>query len=157
MKINFTLNGKKYDCEVDPRKSLLELLREDLGLTGAKQGCSVGECGACTMIVDGEIIDSCIYLAVWANGREITSIEGVGTPEELSDVQRSFVDSGAVQCGYCTPGLVLATTNLLEQNKTPSRAEIVRGLSGNLCRCTGYKKIITAVETTVEKRRGVRV
>ncbi len=152
--INVVVNGKKHNLFVDIRKSLLELLREDLQLTGAKEGCSVGECGACTVIVDGNIIDSCIYLAMWADGRDITTIEGINGPDgSLSDVQESFVDSGAVQCGYCTPGLVMATTNLLEKNPTPNESEIRRGLSGNLCRCTGYVKIIDAVSKTVEKRK----
>ncbi len=154
--INVVVNGKKHNILVDVRKSLLELIREDLQLTGAKEGCGVGECGACTVIVDGRIIDSCIYLAVWADGREITTIEGVnGVDGGLSDVQESFVDSGAIQCGYCTPGLVLATTDLLEKNPNPSEKEIRRGLSGNLCRCTGYVKIVDAVEKTMEKRKSV--
>ena len=144
MKIEFTLNKRKYELDVDPQKSLLELVRE-LGLTGAKQGCGVGECGACTMIVDGEIINSCIYLAVRADGKDITTIEGVGGFDNLTEVQQSFVDSGAVQCGFCTPGMVLAATNLLEHNPNPTREQVRREMSGNLCRCTGYKKIVDAV------------
>jgi carbon-monoxide dehydrogenase small subunit len=144
MKIEFTLNKQKYAMDVDPRKSLLELVRE-IGLTGAKLGCGVGECGACTMVVDGEIINACIYLAVRADGKEITTIEGVGGRDSLTEVQQSFVDSGAVQCGFCTPGMVLAATNLLEHNPNPTREQVRREMSGNLCRCTGYKKIVDAV------------
>jgi len=133
--------------------SLAELLRDELELTGTKQGCGVGECGACTVLVDGEAVDSCIYLAVWADGRKVTTIEGIAAPDgELSDIQESFVDSGAVQCGFCTPGLVMAATALLEREKKPSRAQIRRGLSGNLCRCTGYAKIVDAVEKVAINR-----
>ncbi len=151
--IKFTLNGREHELSVDVRLSLLEVLRENLGYTGSKEGCGVGECGACTVIIDGETVDSCIYLAVWADGKNITSIEGIRRENgELSDVQESFIEAGAVQCGFCTPGLVLSTTNLLDKNPNPSESEIRRGLSGNLCRCTGYQKIIDAVNMTVEKR-----
>ena len=151
--INTEINGKDYELLVDFRSTLLELLREELELTGTKQGCGVGECGACTVLVDGEAVDSCIYLAVWADGRKVTTIEGV-TPSDgtLSDIQESFVESGAIQCGFCTPGLVIAATALLERNAAPSRSEIRRGLSGNLCRCTGYTKIIDAVENVAKSR-----
>jgi len=152
--IQVTVNGTEHHLVVDVRSSLLELLRGQLQLTGAKMGCAVGECGACTVEVDGQVVDSCIYLALWADGKSITTIEGVAEADgALSDVQRSYIDSGAVQCGFCTPGLVVATTTLLKNNPEPTRAEIRRGLSGNLCRCTGYQKILNAVEMTVEKRK----
>ena len=152
--ITFTVNGKEYNINVDIRKSLLEVLREELNYTGAKQGCAVGECGACTVIIDGVTADSCIYLAVWADGKNIKTIEGVSDRSgKLSDIQESYIDAGAVQCGFCTPGLILSTEVLLENNTEPSKDEIRRGLSGNLCRCTGYQKIIEAVEKTVEKRK----
>ena len=151
--ITVTVNGRRRELSVDVRSSLLEMLREDLKLTGSKQGCAVGECGACTVNVDGELVDSCIYLAVWANGKSITTIEGVASPDgTLSDVQQNFIDSGAIQCGFCTPGLVMAATALLEKNPHPTRDEIRRGMSGNLCRCTGYQKIVEAVENTARTR-----
>lgn len=152
-KITCNVNGRDHEVEVDVRESLLDMLRERLELTGAKQGCSVGECGACTVLVDGTTVDSCIYLAVWVDKKKVVTIEGV-TPEDgsLSDLQRNFVDSGAVQCGFCTPGLVISATALLEANKEPTKAEIRRGISGNLCRCTGYQKVINAVENTAKER-----
>lgn len=152
-KISCNVNGKDYTLEVDAKESLLEMLRNRLDLTGAKQGCGVGECGACAVIIDGTTIDSCIYLAVWADGKTIKTIEGVAKNGALSDVQESFIEAGAVQCGFCTPGLIVSSTSLLEQNPNPTRAEIKRGISGNLCRCTGYQKIVEAVEKTVEKRK----
>lgn len=152
-KISCNVNGKDYTLEVDAKESLLEMLRNRLDLTGAKQGCGVGECGACAVIIDGTTIDSCIYLAVWADGKTIKTIEGVSKNGALSDVQESFIEAGAVQCGFCTPGLIVSSTSLLEQNPNPTRAEIKRGISGNLCRCTGYQKIVEAVEKTVEKRK----
>ena len=152
-KISCNVNGKDYTLEVDAKESLLEMLRNRLDLTGAKQGCGVGECGACAVIIDGTTIDSCIYLAVWADGKTIKTIEGVAKNGALSDVQESFIEAGAVQCGFCTPGLIVSSTSLLEQNPNPTRAEINRGISGNLCRCTGYQKIVEAVENTVEKRK----
>ena len=153
--ITFTVNGKEYSTNVDVRKSLLEVLREELNFTGTKQGCGVGECGACTVIIDGVTADSCIYLAVWADGKNIKTIEGVSDRGgNLSDIQESYIDAGAVQCGFCTPGLILSTEVLLDNIAEPTRDEIRRGISGNLCRCTGYQKIIEAVERTVEKRKG---
>ncbi|MFV0502749.1 MAG: xanthine dehydrogenase subunit XdhC [Lachnospirales bacterium] len=151
--INLKVNNKEHSLLIDVRKSLLEVLREDLELTGAKEGCSVGECGACTVMIDGTTVDSCIYLAMWADGKEVTTIEGIANKDgTLSDIQESYVEAGAVQCGYCTPGLVVSTTALLKNNPNPTEAEIRRGLSGNLCRCTGYTKVIDAVNKTVEKR-----
>lgn len=153
-KINCTINGKAMELEVDVRESLLDMIRNRLHLTGTKQGCGVGECGACAVLIDGNTMDSCIYMAVWADGRTITTIEGISSPDgTLSDIQQNYVDKGSVQCGFCTPGFVISTTALLNKNSNPSKDEIRRGLSGNLCRCTGYQKILDAVETTAEQRR----
>ncbi|MEL7564644.1 MAG: xanthine dehydrogenase subunit XdhC [Dehalobacterium sp.] len=149
-RIAFTVNGKAYNFEVDVRESLLEVLRNHLGFTGAKQGCGVGECGACTVLIDGIPYDTCIYLAVWADGKEIRTIEGVAEKNgELSQVQKAFVDEGAVQCGFCTPGLVLTTTALKESGKDFTRDELKRELSGHLCRCTGYQSILKAAEKSL--------
>ena len=149
-KISMVVNGKAYSLEVDIRESLLEVLRNRLHLTGVKQGCSVGECGACTVLIDGLPVNSCIYLAVWADGREITTIEGVSKEGELSKVQQAFVDEGAVQCGFCTPGLVLTATALTESGRKYSDEEIKREISGHLCRCTGYNKIFNAVKRALD-------
>ena len=150
-RIAFYVNGKAFNIEVDIRESLLELLRKNLGYTGAKKGCGVGECGACSVLIDGIPFDSCIYLAVWADGKEITTIEGVASKSgELSEVQKGFVEEGAVQCGFCTPGLVLTTTALTESGKEFTTDEIKRELSGHLCRCTGYQSIIKAAEKSLE-------
>ena len=134
------------------RQSLLEVLREQLGLTSVKQGCAVGECGACTVLMDGEPIDACIFLAVWADGRSIRTVEGECRDGKLSKVQKAFVDEGAVQCGICTPGFVMAATAFVEkhQKEAPDRDQIRNGLAGNLCRCTGYDTIVTAVEKSIE-------
>ena len=149
-KISMVVNGKAYSLEVDIRESLLEVLRNRLYFTGVKQGCSVGECGACTVLIDGLPVNSCIYLAVWADGREITTIEGVSKDGELSKVQQAFVDEGAVQCGFCTPGLVLTATALTESGRKYSDEEIKREISGHLCRCTGYNKIFNAVKRALD-------
>lgn len=149
--IAFTANGKSYSFEVDVRESLLDVLRTRLGLTGAKQGCGVGECGACTVLIDGVPHDTCIYLAVWADGKEIRTIEGLMEKNgELSHVQRAFIAEGAVQCGFCTPGIILTTTALKESGKDYTRDELKRELSGHLCRCTGYQSIIKAAEKSLE-------
>jgi aerobic-type carbon monoxide dehydrogenase small subunit (CoxS/CutS family) len=151
--ITCTVNGKKRELNIDVRQSLLEVLREQLGLISIKQGCAVGECGACTVLIDDVPIDACIYLAVWADGCSIRTVEGESKNEELSAVQQAFVDEGAVQCGICTPGFVMAATALVEKHKGQkvSRNEIRRGLAGNLCRCTGYDTIVTAVEKSLKK------
>lgn len=144
--ITFTLNGEAVSCDVDIRQSLLDVLRDEFEMTGVKEGCSVGECGACTVLIDGQTMESCLYLAVWANHKNITTIEGIATADgQLDPVQQAFIDAGAVQCGYCTPGMILASEQLLANNPTPTRAEIRRGISGNMCRCTGYQKIVDAV------------
>lgn len=151
-KINLTINDKEYSLEVDIRETLLETLREKLHLTGVKRGCSVGECGACTVLVDGEPIDSCIYMAVWANNKKITTIEGLEKNGQLSNVQKAYIDEGAVQCGFCTPGLVLTTTSLVNSGKKYSDDEIKREISGHLCRCTGYQKIFNATKKVLEDK-----
>ncbi len=150
--IKLTINAKNYDMNVDVRKSLMDLLRE-LGYTSVKHGCGVGECGACTVLVDGIPVDSCLYLAAWANDKEIRTVEGECKDGKLSSVQDAYVQEGAVQCGFCTPGLIMTTTSFLEKNdgKELSREEIKKGHAGNLCRCTGYQTIVNAVETANKK------
>ncbi|MCP1268305.1 xanthine dehydrogenase iron sulfur-binding subunit XdhC [Aeromonas hydrophila] len=145
--IQCEINGKPYSYAVSPTMSLLHFLRGQ-GLISVKEGCSVGECGACTVRVDGTAIDSCLYLAVWADGKSIRTVEGERQGNELSDVQQAFIDEGAVQCGFCTPGLVMASAALLDKtDRRPlTEAEIRRGLSGNLCRCTGYQNVVRAVK-----------
>lgn len=149
-KINMIVNDKTYSIEVDVKESLLEVLRDRLHLTGVKCGCSVGECGACTVLVDGTPYNSCIYLAVWADGKKIKTIEGVSKNGKLSKVQQAYIDEGAVQCGFCTPGLILTTTALVESGKKYTDEEIKREISGHLCRCTGYQKIFRAVKKSLE-------
>jgi len=150
--IKLTINTKAYEMDVDVRKSLMDLLRE-LGYTSVKHGCGVGECGACTVLVDDTPIDSCLYLAVWANNRAIRTTEGECRDGKLSTVQDAYVEEGAVQCGFCTPGLIMTTTSFLEKNKGKnlSHDEIRVGHAGNLCRCTGYQSIINAVESASKK------
>jgi len=147
VEIQCEINGKPYSYAVSPTLSLLHFLRGQ-GLISVKEGCSVGECGACTVRVDGVAIDSCLYLAVWADGKSIRTVEGERQGNELSDVQQAFIDEGAVQCGFCTPGLVMASAALLDKtDRRPlTEAEIRRGLSGNLCRCTGYQNVVRAVK-----------
>ncbi len=147
MKLPITLkvNGESYRLDAEVKRTLLDVLREDLALTGTKKGCGAGECGACTVLMDGKPVNSCLVLAVDASGREITTIEGVGGIEGLTPIQEALVDHGAIQCGYCTPGVVMTAKALLDSNPHPTEAEVREGLSGNLCRCTGYVKIVEAI------------
>ena len=145
MIVEFCLNGKPVSMETAPDRRVVDLLREELGLTGTKECCGSGECGACTILVDGESRLSCLMLAAQLTGRSVTTIEGVADEEGMDIVQRAFVEQGAVQCGFCTPGMILATLDLLRRIPDPTREEVRRELSGNLCRCTGYQKIVDAV------------
>ena len=150
--IKFSINGRPQTLYIDMRKSLLEVLREDLGLTGVKQGCGVGECGACSVLVDDVLVDSCIYLAVWAQKKNIRTIEGEAKNGKLSMVQQAYVDEGAVQCGFCTSGFIMATTSFTQKyaGKKATKDEIRKAHAGNLCRCTGYQNILKAVEKSIK-------
>ena len=149
--IELTINGKKRKVETTTSVRLLDLIRDDLHLTGTKEGCGKGECGACTVIMNGELVASCLILAPQADGAVITTIEGVGDGENLDPVQEAFIETGAVQCGFCTPGMILAAKKLLEENPHPTEEEIKRGISGNLCRCTGYQKIFDAIKLAANR------
>jgi carbon-monoxide dehydrogenase small subunit len=151
--IELKVNGEPVEAAVDPNKTLLQFLREDLGLTGAKHGCGLGDCGACTVILDGKPVNSCLVLAVQAKGREVLTIEGLAENGKLHPIQESFVEKGAIQCGYCTPGMILSAKALLEENPKPDEKEIRTAISGNLCRCTGYQKIVEAIKDAAEKAK----
>src|ERR1700681_594499 len=144
--ISFTLNGESAEVAFAPHKTLLEVLREDMGLTGTKHGCELGECGTCTVLVDGQPELSCLLLPIQLERRAITTIEGLASGAQLHPLQQAFAELGAAQCGYCTPGILLSAKSLLETNPRPSRGDIREALAGNLCRCTGYAKILEAVE-----------
>ncbi len=150
-RIQITVNEEEYDLLVHPNKTLLDLLRYDLGLTGTKEGCDEGDCGACTVIVDGKVVTACLVLAVEADGATITTIEGLHKGDALHPIQQAFVDSGAVQCGFCTPGMILTTKALLDEIPNPSEEDIKHYLEGNLCRCTGYTKILDAVNIALQQ------
>jgi len=149
--IELTINGNKRKVETTPSIRLLDLLRDDLHLTGTKEGCGKGECGACTVIMNGELVASCLVLAPQAEGALITTIEGIGSSDHLDPIQEAFVETGAVQCGFCIPGMILAAKKLLEENSHPNENEIKRGISGNLCRCTGYQKIFDAIKLAANR------
>ena len=149
--IELTVNNQKRIMDTSPSTRLLDLIRDDLRLTGTKEGCGKGECGACTVIMNGELVASCLILAPQADGAVITTIEGIGNGENLDPIQEAFIETGAVQCGFCTPGMILATKKLLEENSHHDEEEIKRGISGNLCRCTGYQKIFDAVKSAGDK------
>ncbi len=149
--ISVTINDKEYELAVSANQTLVDLIRNDLELTGTKKGCEVGDCGSCTVIMDGKPVNSCLVLAVQANGKKITTIEGVATDEGLHPIQDAFVEHGAIQCGFCSPGMILSGKSLLESNPKPTELEIRTAISGNLCRCTGYQKIVEAIKDVSEK------
>ena len=151
--ISFTVNGDLQELFVEPRKTLLAVIRDTIGLTGTKEGCSTGDCGTCTVIVDGEPVTSCMMLAVSANGKEITTIEGISSPGQLHPVQQAFLEKGGYQCGFCTPGFIMAAKALLDDNPNIPEDEMRHALGGNICRCTGYTKIIEAVLSAAETMR----
>lgn len=151
-KINFLINNKEVEVEIAPNSLLVDILREKLDFTSVKKGCEEGECGACTVLIDGENFASCIYPAMKVEGKNITTVEGI-PEDEFKLFEEEFLKVGAVQCGYCTPGILLSTKALLDKNPTPSRKEIREGVSGNLCRCTGYQKIVDAVESIAARKR----
>jgi carbon-monoxide dehydrogenase small subunit len=154
-RISFLLNGEATEVEVEDHWTLLHLIREVLGLTGTKEGCGSGECGACTVIVDGKAVNSCLYLAIEADGKDILTIEGLAEPDgTLHPLQRAFVEQGAIQCGFCTPGMILTAKALLDENPNPTEEEIRHALAGNLCRCTGYIQIFQAVKAAAESIKG---
>jgi len=155
--LTLTVNGEERDVIVPVHKTLLEVLREDLDLTGTKHGCELGECGTCTVLVDGEPVLSCLALPIECQGREITTVEGMAHGSRLHPLQQAFAELGAAQCGYCTPGILLTAHALLADNPAPTRDEIREALAGNLCRCTGYTKILDAVELAALRTKGARV
>ena len=156
--VHFNLNGRDVERVVDVRASLTDMLRNDFRMTSVKKGCEVGECGACTVIINGEAFNSCIYLAVWAEGKQIRTLEGLTGPNgELTDIQQAFLDETAVQCGFCTPGFILTATEILEANRLYSDEELRKLLSGHLCRCTGYENIFRAVKKTMYRRLGKEI
>ena len=155
-RVRFNVNGEAAEILCEPRQSLLECLRDTLGLTGTKEGCNDGNCGACTVIMDGHIVNSCLVLGVEAEGREITTIEGVAKDGELHPLQTAFLDQAALQCGFCTPGLILAAKALLDEEPDPSEARIRAWLANNLCRCTGYDKIVRAIRQAAAELKEVK-
>lgn len=149
------MNGIEHELDVQPHERLIDILRYRLGLTGTKEGCSTGDCGACSVIMNGRVVPSCLVLAVSADGCEITTIEGLSDGGKLHPIQEAFIECGAVQCGFCTPGMIMAAKALLDENPNPSLEEIKRALSGNLCRCTGYAKIFEAIQVAAIKLRSL--
>jgi carbon-monoxide dehydrogenase small subunit len=150
--LTMTLNGESVTVEVEPFELLVDVLRDKLGLTGTKIGCNEGECGACTVIMDGLAVLSCLLPVMKAQGREVVTVEGLGRDDELHPLQQAFIEKGAVQCGYCTPGMIMSAKALLDENPQPSAEEIEEAIAGNLCRCTGYLQIIEATEAAIELR-----
>ncbi len=153
--IQLTVNGQPVEALVEPNSTLVQFLREDLGLTGTKHGCGLGDCGACTVILDGQPVNSCLVLAISANGREVLTIEGLAEDGKLHPVQQAFVDKGSIQCGFCSPGMILSAKALLDTNPDPTEQEIRMAISGNLCRCTGYQKIVEAIGEAAKIMREV--
>jgi carbon-monoxide dehydrogenase small subunit len=154
MDVSCTINGHSFEGEAAGDESLLAFLREQVGLPGSKNACEQGECGSCSVFVDGELVCSCLMLAGQVDGRSVTTVEGLAPPGELTTVQEAFVEAGAVQCGFCTPGLVMAAEDLLARSPSPDESEIREALAGNLCRCTGYEKILDAVRVAAARRQG---
>ncbi len=152
--IRLTVNGEPLEAAVAQNQTLVQFLREDLGLTGTKHGCGLGDCGACTVILDGKAVNSCLVLAIQANGSEVLTIEGLAENGKLHPLQQAFVDKGAIQCGFCTPGMILSAKALLEEKPNPTELEIRTALSGNLCRCTGYQKIVEAIDESAKVMTG---
>ncbi|MFC2013673.1 (2Fe-2S)-binding protein [Chloroflexota bacterium] len=149
--IKLTVNRKSYELSVQPWRTLLEIIREELRLNGTKEGCGIGECGACTVIMDGKTVNSCLVLAVEADGKEVTTIEGLADGDKLHTVQEAFVENGGLQCGFCTPGMIMSAKVLLDENSSPTEEEIRRAIAGNFCRCTGYTKIIESIKAAAQK------
>ena len=149
--IELNVNGELYEVAIQQHRTLAEVLREELDLIGTKEACNEGDCGSCTVILDGKTVTACLTLAVEADGRQITTIEGIADGSELSPLQQKFIDHGAIQCGFCTPGMVMSATALLEENPNPTEDEVRMGIAGNICRCTGYTKIVEAVLATAEE------
>ena len=153
-KISVTINDRVYTLEVPARMTLLELLKDKLVLTGAKEGCGAGECGACTVILEGRAVNACLVLAAQVDGMSIQTIEGEALDGKLSELQKAFISHGALQCGFCTPGMIMSARELLDRNPDPTRDEIVEAIAGNLCRCTGYEPIIEAIEAVAKSNTG---
>lgn len=152
--INIRVNGDAHNLQVSSRRLLCDFIRDDLNLTGTKRGCETGTCGACSVLVDGEVVKSCLSLAVQANGAAVTTVEGLGTSDNLHPLQQCFMELGGLQCGYCTPGFLITACAMLKKNPHPSEDEVRAGLSGNLCRCTGYTQIVESVMAAAEKMNG---
>lgn len=157
IRLDFRVNEREYNLNIDERLRLIDVLRDLIGLTGTKEGCSEGECGACSVIMDGKLVNSCLVMAFQAQGSSIITIEGLGDDENLDPIQRGFLEAGAVQCGYCIPGMILAAKVLLDKNPNPTDEEIRKAISGNLCRCTGYNKIVEGIKKASLYLRGGEV
>jgi len=154
IKLDITVNGVRHTLKIDPNLRLLDLLREEMALTGTKEGCGIGECGACTVLLEGKAVNSCLVLAGQCAGKEVVTIEGLARGARLHPLQRAFLDHGAVQCGFCTPGMILSAAALLRDKPSPSEEEIRVAISGNLCRCTGYTQIVEAVQSVAGQEQG---
>jgi carbon-monoxide dehydrogenase small subunit len=152
--VRLTVNGTLYELSVKPWETLIDVLRDHLGLTGTKEGCGLGECGACTVIMDGKAVNSCLVLAAEVEGKQITTIEGLANGDKLHPIQVAFIEHGGLQCGFCTPGMIMSAKVLLDENPNPTEEEIRRGIAGNLCRCTGYSKIIESIASAAPNMRG---